>query len=36
MTQSADEVEHETNLHLLHTADDPELGFETVTGEEEL
>ena len=36
VTQSADEVEHETNLHLLHTADDPELGYETVTGEEEL
>ena len=28
VTQSADEVEHETNLHLLDVATDPELGAE--------
>jgi oligopeptide transport system ATP-binding protein len=36
VTQTADEVEHETNLHLRHSETDPELGFETVKGEEEL
>ena len=36
VTQTADEVELETNLHLRHSADDPELGFETVKGEEEV
>ena len=36
VTQSADEVEHEMNLHLLDAATDPELGAEPGMSEEDL
>ena len=36
VTQTPDLVEHETNLHLLDTASDPELGAEPGASEEDL
>jgi hypothetical protein len=36
VTQTPDQVEHDTNLHLLRTATDTELGAEPGAGEEEL